>query len=98
MTWETQIKKEIKQYISSIGGFWSMIAGGAYSKKGDPDMICCVKGKFFAIEAKTPTGVQSDWQKLRQREIEKAGGVYILARSLNDVKEIIGKELECDKI
>lgn len=89
MTQESILKREMKKYLQSKGAFWSMVAGGSYAKPGDPDIISCYKGKFIAIEAKTPTGRQSDWQKLRQREIEDAGGIYILARSVDDVKKIL---------
>lgn len=97
MTFETRIKRQIKDYVESIGGYWAMIAGGAYSKTGDPDMVVCVNGVFYAVEAKTPNGTQSEWQKKRQREIENAGGVYILARSVGDVEKIIQNKKEVQK-
>ena len=87
MTPEGKLKKAIKEYLDSIGAFWSMIPGGAYAKIGDPDMVVCYRGRYVAIEAKTPTGVQSEWQKTRQRQIEEAGGLYVLARKLDDVKQ-----------
>lgn len=93
---EGMIKRQIKDYLDSIDAFWSMVAGGAYSKPGDPDMIACVDGMYVGIEAKTPTGRQSNIQKMRQREIERAGGVYILARSVEDVKGTIEKMRECE--
>lgn len=89
MTPESKIKRDIKDYLNSRGVFWSMVAGGAYSKVGDPDIVACADGKYVAIEAKTPIGRQSEWQKTRQREIEAAGGIYILARSVGDVRKII---------
>ena len=85
-TQEQLIKKDIKTFISKIGGFWSMVQGGPYSKPGDPDMICCVKGLFVGIEVKTPTGVVSELQKQRGKEIEDAGGIWFIARSLEDVR------------
>lgn len=84
---EAEIKKKIKDYLKEIGAFWSAIKGGAHSKPGDPDLVVCYKGKFIGIEAKTQTGVQSPMQKLREQQIKDAGGIYILARSVDDVKE-----------
>lgn len=89
MTEESEIKRKIKKYLDSVGAFWSAVTGGAYSKPGDPDLIACFRGRYIAIEAKTPRGVQSPIQKRRQREIMEAGGVYILARSVEDVADII---------
>lgn len=83
------MKKAIKEYLNGVGAFWSMIPGGAYAKTGDPDMIVCYMGRYIAVEAKTPEGVQSQWQKLRQSQIEEAGGIYVLARSVEQVKEVI---------
>ena len=85
-TQEQLIKKDIKEYISKIGGFWSMIQGGPYSKPGDPDMLCCINGLFVGIEVKTPTGVVSELQEIRGQEIKDAGGIWFVARSLEDVK------------
>lgn len=83
---EQKIKKQIKDYITRIGGFWSTVQGGPFSKPGDPDLICCVDGHYIGIEAKTPTGRASELQLQRGREIEKAGGIWILARSVEDVQ------------
>lgn len=84
---EQKIKKQIKDYITRIGGFWSIVQGGPYSKPGDPDLICCVDGRYIGIEAKTPTGKPTELQLQRGREIEQAGGIWILARSVEDVRD-----------
>lgn len=65
------------------------MTGGAYSKPGDPDLVVCYRGLYIGIEAKTPDGVQSRIQKTRQAQIEEAGGVYLLARSVDDVRRFI---------
>jgi hypothetical protein len=48
--------------------------------------IIAPQGRFLAIECKTRTGKQSDQQRNFQKMIEAMGGIYILARSLEDVK------------
>ena len=85
---ESKLKRQIKDYLNSEGIFWSMVAGGAFSKTGDPDMIACVDGMYLAIEAKVDTQ-QSDWQKMRQRQIEESGGCYIIAKSVDDVERAV---------
>ena len=89
MTEESEIKKKIKRYLDSVGAFWSAVTGGAYSKPGDPDLIACFHGRYIAIEAKTPRGAQSPIQKRREKEIIEAGGIYILARSVEDVESVL---------
>lgn len=86
---EQRIKKEIKVYLESVGAFWSCVQGGAFSKPGDPDIVVCYRGMYIGIEAKTKTGKVSDIQKFRHQQIEEAGGIVIVARSVDDVKEVI---------
>lgn len=86
---ESKVKKEIKEYLKSIGAYYAMVPGGAYGTNGSPDMIACYRGTFIAIEGKAGDGAQSKWQKLRQRQIEEAGGIYVLARDVSDVRGII---------
>lgn len=56
-----------------------------YSLKGVSDFILLKNGKVYFIEAKAPKGVQSPEQKKFRAQVEEAGAVYILARSLDDL-------------
>jgi hypothetical protein len=47
-------------------------------------------GKRLEIEVKTNFGQQTEEQKAYQRIIERFGGVYVLARSVEDVWRAIG--------
>ena len=86
---EAVLKKAIKDLVVRRGGFWSSVQGGAGSKIGDPDMVICYKGKYIGVEGKTYEGAQSEWQKLRMTQIRAAGGMYILARTVQDVEDIL---------
>lgn len=86
---ESALKKEIKNYLKSVGAYYMMVPGGAYGTNGSPDMVVCYKGRFIAIEGKAAFGTQSGWQKLRQSQIETSDGIYILARSVEDVEKVI---------
>ncbi len=48
-------------------------------------------GRRVEIEIKTATGRQSDDQKRFQAMIERFGGLYILARSVNDVHQALNE-------
>ena len=89
MTPEAQLKTEIRRYLESIGAFWSNVQGGPGSKPGDPDMIVCFKGRYVALEAKSPTGLLSPIQTARRNEIRDAGGIYEVVRTIDDVKKIM---------
>ena len=54
--------------------------------EGTPDLMgVLAPGRAFAIEVKAPRGKQQDAQKNWQDAWEKRGGIYVLARSLEDV-------------
>lgn len=59
------------------------------NKAGTPDIIICYQGRFVGIEVKSPKGRQSVDQLVAQQVIEKCGGVYILARDVDDVRKRI---------
>lgn len=88
---ESLIKSDIKDYLRQKGVFWSMVTGGPYSKVGDPDMVACYRGRYLAIEAKTYSGAMSAAQKIRMHQIFRAGGVFICARTVDDVRQEIEK-------
>lgn len=60
---------------------------------GTPDILACVNGVFVAIEVKKPKGgVVSALQKSKLKKIRKAGGVSMVAKSLEEVKEVLRGE------
>ena len=51
--------------------------------------IChCIFGQVYGLEVKTSKGKQSDSQEAWQRGFEKAGGKYLLIRSLDEIMEV----------
>ena len=63
------------------------ISGGRlvqYGTPGQADIMAIRAGRLLAIEVKTATGRQSAAQLAWQRALEAAGGVYVVARSVDD--------------
>ena len=90
---EKAIENEIKEYITSLGGLCYKIHGGdLYQETGIPDLLCCCGGLFFGIEVKDPGGKPSAIQLAQGARIKKAGGHFIIAKSLQDVKDYVLKE------
>jgi hypothetical protein len=58
--------------------------------KGHPDILACAGGRYIAIECKSQDGRQRPEQKSFQRAVERSGGLYVLARSVEDVAKIVG--------
>ena len=63
--------------------------GGLYGTSGIPDIICCYRGKFVAIEVKTLTGKLSKLQEITIKRINEAGGMAIKVTSLQEVKNVL---------
>lgn len=56
---------------------------------GSADLIGVFRGRFVAVEVKTPTGRQSEDQKRWQALVEGKRGVYAIVRSENDARELL---------
>jgi hypothetical protein len=51
---------------------------------GQGDIKGCYHGRYIEIEVKTAAGRQSPEQRKRQADVTRAGGIYVVARSLDD--------------
>ena len=78
---------------------------GKWYKLGVSDILGIYKGKFLAIEVKTPTTIDEDGdkryggrltenQKIFLQEIQEQGGIAIIARSVEDVEQALKKQEE----
>jgi len=85
--------KKIFHYRNNSGAMMGEYNGKRrivrFGALGSPDIVCIVKGRYVGIEVKGTDGRQRDSQIEFQEQLEKAGGKYILARSLDDVIEQI---------
>lgn len=96
---EADIQQAILIEFGSRPGLriWRSNAGAARTRTGalvrfgvpgqaDLSGIIAPHGRRLEIEVKSATGRQSDQQRKFQEMIESMGGIYILARSLEDVR------------
>jgi len=83
--------------INSVGVFDPVkrIHRTSNQAKGLPDIIGIVNGRFIGIEIKIGADRQSEHQKDREAEINKAGGLYWIIKDFDTFhklfKEIIKK-------
>lgn len=84
---EKTIVNNISTYLKTIPEcfFWKE-HGGMYGTAGIPDIIACVKGRFFGFEVKNETGQPTALQSATLRKINAAGGVAVVVRSVADVR------------
>lgn len=59
---------------------------------GSADLIVCARGRFVALEVKTPTGRQSEHQRQFEAHVKRAGGVYAVVRSVEEALAVIDQE------
>jgi hypothetical protein len=57
-----------------------------YTRRGWPDICLIAHGTFYGIEVKSDNGKLRPEQEELGKEIGKNGGVYIVARSIDDVQ------------
>jgi hypothetical protein len=55
---------------------------------GSPDIIAIKDGKVYGLEVKTPTGKLSPNQETFRDGMTKAGGIYQVVRSLEEVQAL----------
>ncbi|MFQ5445181.1 MAG: VRR-NUC domain-containing protein [Nitrospinales bacterium] len=98
---ESVIQHQILSYLGHIGVFcYRSNTGGArlpgkggrpqfvrFGVRGHPDIVAVYDGKYVGIEVKSEKGRQTKYQRWFQEDLEEAGGVYLLARSVEDIEE-----------
>lgn len=102
-TRQNLILVELSRRYAGRGIFWKNDTGAAKSMDGkriirfgcpgSPDIIGCLDGRFIGIEVKTPTGSQEESQVKFQAVFERAGGIYIIARTAEEAVERLEAQL-----
>ncbi len=75
---EAKVKAKIKTMLKEHGIYYAMPIGTGYGTSGVPDFLCCVNGKFLAIEAKAGKGTTTALQLKNLRDIEASGGMTLV--------------------
>lgn len=82
-------RDDIMLFRINVGKFRPLEGGPRViqsAPEGTPDLLGVISpGRAFGIEVKTEKGKQRTAQVAWQNAWEKRGGIYILARSLDDV-------------
>jgi len=77
---EKQFQNNVIEFLKSQNIYHIKIWGGGYQKAGIPDLICCIRGKFMALELKTEKGTPTVLQKYNLFKIQEAGGYARILR------------------
>jgi hypothetical protein len=95
MTPEGKVKKQVKEYLKSIGAWYYMPVSNGMGRVGCPDILVCYQGLFMAFETKAPGKIKNVTAN-QQREIDDILRVNGLARVVDDVEQV--KEAIRDRI
>lgn len=98
MAQEKLFENKIKKFLDENNCWYVKFFANAYTKKGIPDLLCCVNGFFLAIEVKAENGKATDLQKLNIDKIRSCGGKAIILKpsQFDDFCELV-KLLKAEK-
>lgn len=85
----------VKLYLQSQKDVSFYKASDRYHK-GISDVICCVNGRFVAIELKADKGKPSAHQLLFLKDIQANGGIGGVCYTLGEVKQLINEARGAD--
>ena len=86
---EGSLQERIQTLVERRGGYCFKNHGDMTTEPGRPDIICCYKGIFVAIEAKVDNNTPSRQQGIHCRKIWKAGGIACIVWSTDDVETVL---------
>lgn len=70
---ESELQSKIIKHLTERGHYTVKIV--AANRKGVPDVLACINGKFIGIEVKAPKKYATELQKLNLRQICDADGI-----------------------
>jgi len=82
-TAESKVKAKIKAILKKHDIYYAMPIGTGYGNSGVPDFLCCVRGRFLAIEAKAGKGKTTALQDKNIKQIIASGGLAIVVNEDN---------------
>lgn len=75
---EKVFETAIKKYLDAQGCWYVKFFANSFTKKGIPDLLCCINGHFVAIEVKAANGKPSELQEWNVKKIKEAKGIAMV--------------------
>lgn len=87
---ESRLVGKILNFLNAnYPGYWQKIHGGPFQSRGIPDIIGCHRGRFIGIEVKLDYNEASELQVKNGKAIKKAKGLWMVAYSVEEVKQFM---------
>ena len=96
---EVKVKARVRAILDALGIYYFMPPANGYGRQGIPDIICCMAGRFVAIECKAGKGQLTELQKRELDKIMNADGLTYVAREDNliELKELLNEHRNYQK-
>lgn len=94
-TKEHKVKKKVVELLKQYEIYYFFPATHGYGRSGVPDIICCIRGYFLAIECKAGTNKPTALQLREIARIQQAKGIAFVINEDNieelhtTIKEIL---------
>lgn len=83
MTPEAKVKASVTKILKEFGAYYFSPMTGGFGRSGVPDIICCYRGFFIAIECKAGKNKPTALQEREMGKVNAAGGMAILINEVN---------------
>ena len=80
---EKKVKTAVSRLLVEMGVYFFFPPANGMGRSGIPDIICCVKGRFLAIECKAGKGTTTALQDRELAAIRAAEGVAVVVNESN---------------
>jgi len=85
---EKKVKDKVVKLLKAHGVYYFFPATFGMGRSGVPDIICCLNGKFLAVECKAGNNKPTPLQEREIQAIKDAGGTAFVINETNvDVVE-----------
>ena len=94
-TKEHKVKKKVTELLKQYEIYYFFPATHGYGRSGVPDIVCCIRGYFLAIECKAGTNKPTALQLREIERIQQAKGIAFVINEDNieelhtTIKEIL---------
>lgn len=80
---EGKVKAHVRKLLDAADVYYFSPAANGYGRVGIPDIICCYRGLFIAIECKAGKGKTTALQAREIISIEDRGGIALIINEDN---------------
>ena len=90
---EKQLENRMKKYLSNKNIYHFKVHGNGFMRSGIPDLICCINGRFVAIEIKRPDGKGkvSKVQEIEIDQIKRSNGTAVVMNNYDEFVKFISE-------